>query len=508
MTNYNGVYEPVINLRIDQYTLNGNIRVGRQGDLAPDLDGTQSRSRPLNPLDTVFQKDGKRISDVTIQTLKLITRAINQDQGFRDGTDLINAQNILSFKSTKDDDCEFEIVSSEETFRLWGMLPGNRGGDIVSSQVQTALPLRNERQTIILSDINCSNYHTSNGTLRENRYETWDGTVFNDRMAGLSGSNQEKILRSGLLATETSTGMEQLSSQYGMPDLDDQIPESIRPPQFLQFHDQFTDYPQSDGDWTSASHRTIPNDYLNTDRSAEQSMNSPQQPTKYFNANSGGYGSGSQNEIHGNQVPVPRKRSQGSHQQENHSPIPRKRARTRGAMITEVQVDSMNVTGDQLDLEGVFELDEINRSSHNPTKRNKLVKTNRVYQPRVEQRAYCMSRVSVSLEEMKVIDPDYDEHPLKTFLPERMKFSRQTGMKTIVMPTRMINLLNTYRQKAREEERKNPTGRKIPRDFNVRPKKHKDFEAFQVARKMEEETQSYDNRTRIFANSRSTKLVR
>ncbi|KAM0189477.1 hypothetical protein ACHAPC_003054 [Botrytis cinerea] len=488
MTNDNGVYEPGINLTIDQYSLNDIIRVGRQKDLASDLDDTQSRQRLLNSLGTVFIKD-------------------EQDKGFRNGTNFITVQNMLSFKSTEDDDCEFEIVSPEETGRLWGMLPATRGGIIVPSQVKTALPLSNERQSVILSDINSSNFHTSNGELSENRYETWDGTGLDDRMAGLSGSNQEKILKRGLSAIENSTGLERLCSQYGMPVLDDQTPDFIRPPKFSQFHDQFTGYPQSDGNWTSASHGAIPNDYLNTYRSAEHSMNSTKQKTQYFNVNSSGYGGGSKNEIHGNQVPVFRKLSQ-ENQQENHCSISRKRTRTLGVEATAVQADAMNIAGGPSDLKDGFELGGINRGSPNPTKRNKFAKTNRIYQPRVEQRAYCMSRVSVSLEEMKAIDPDYDEHPLKAFLPERMKFSRQAGMKNIVMSTRMINLLNAQRQKAREEEKKNPTGRKIPRDFKVQPKKHKDFEAFQVARKKEEEMQSYDNRVRVFANSKSLKLVR
>lgn len=439
MKNDNGVYEPGMNLTIDQYSLNDNIRVGRQEDLASDLDNTQSRPRLLNSLGTVFKKDGKRIPNMTIKTLMLNTRSVDQDQGFRNGTNFITVKSMLSLKSTEDDDCKFEIVSPEETGRLWGILPAARGGIIVPSQVKTALPLSNERQSVILSDICSSKFQTSNGELRENRYETWDGTGLDDRMAGLSGSNQEKILRRGLSAIDSSTGLEQLCSQYGRPVLDNQIPESIKIP---QFHDQFTDYPQSDENWTSASHRAIPNDYLNNDRSAEHSMNSTQQTTQYFNVKSSGCGGKSKNENHGNQVPVPRKRSQENHQQGNHGPISRKRTRTLGVETTAVQADAINIAGGPSDLEDGFHFRGINGGSHNPTKRKKFAKTNRIYQPRVEQRAYCMSRVSVSLEEMKAIDPDYDEHPIKAFLPERMKFSRQAGMKNIVMSTRMISLLN------------------------------------------------------------------
>ncbi|TGO45199.1 hypothetical protein BCON_0413g00020 [Botryotinia convoluta] len=395
------------------------------------------------------------------------------------------------------------MMGPDETERLWGIVPGIRGGNNESSQVQTTLPLSNKRQPLILSDDNSSHYHTSNGDLDRSFYDTWDGTVFDDRMAGLSGSNQENILGSGLLATETSTGLEQLCSQYGISDFTNQIPESIRPSQFPQIHTQFTNYPQSDGNWTSESDRIIPDDYLNANRSAEHSMNSPQQTIQYFNVNSRGYESGSQNETHGNQAPILQKRIQESRQQENHGPIPWKRTRTRGAKTKAVQAGGMNVAEGLSDLECRFGMDEINRGSHNPTKRNKFAKTKYVSQPRVEQRSYCMSRVNVSLEEMKAIDPDYDKHPHKAFIPERMRFSQQAGMKTILMPTRMINLLNAHRQKARAEERKNFTGRKIPRDFKLRPVRHKDFEAFQVARRKEDETRSYENRQRRFANSRS-----
>ncbi|KAF7887832.1 uncharacterized protein EAF01_010986 [Botrytis porri] len=159
----------------------------------------------------------------------------------------------------------------------------------------------------------------------------------------------------------------------------------------------------------------------------------------------------------------------------------------------------MNVAEGLSDLEGRFEMNENNRNSQNPTKRNRLAKTKCVSVPRVEQRSYCMSRVSVSLEEMKAIDPDYDKHPYKAFFPENMECSQQAGMKQILMLTRMINLLNAHRQKAREEEKKNYTGRKIPRDFKLRPITHKDFEAFKVARRKEEETRSYENRQRRFA---------
>ncbi|KAF7914809.1 hypothetical protein EAE99_010510 [Botrytis elliptica] len=436
-TNRNEVYESGVNLVAEQYTPNGEIMVRSQNDPASNIDGDQRRLRILNSVVTIFENDdpstssdNSRLSDQPPTS----QHADNPNQGFRKGTDLPTVQSVSAFESTEDDDCEFEIVGPDETERLWGITLETGGGSNVSSQVQTTLPLSNGRQSLILSDNNSSHYHTSNGDLGQSFYGTWDRTVFGDRMAGLSGSNQEKIIGSGLLATETSTGLEQLCNQYGMPDLTDQIPESTSPSQFPQIQTQCTDHP--DPKW-------------------------------------------------------------------NQSQIPRKRAQTSGLKTTAVQTGVMNISERLSDLEDKSEMDEINRGSHNPAKRSKVAKSKYVSQPRVEQRSYCMSRVSVSLEEIKAIDPDYDKHPHKTFLPERMKRSQQTGMKTILLPTRMINLLNAHRQKAREEERKNYTGRKIPQDFKLRPVRHKDFEAFQAARRKEEETGSYENRQRRFANSRS-----
>lgn len=279
---------------------------------------------------------------------------------------------MSAFRSTEDDDCEYEILSLEETERLWGIIPETGGVDNVLSQFQTTLPLGNESQSLILSDNNSSHHHTSDGDLGQSFYDTWDRNVINDRMAGLSGSNQENIIENGRLATETPTGLQQLCSQYGMPDLTDQIPESTRPSQFPQTHTQITDHPHSDG---------------------------------------------------------------------NHSCIPQKRTRNRGATKT-VQAHGVNVAEDLSDLDVRSEMDEINQGSHNTTKRNKRVRTKKAPVPRVEQRSYCMSRVTASLEEMKAIDPDYDEHPHKAFFPEKMNLSQQVGMKSILIPTRMIDLLN------------------------------------------------------------------
>ncbi|TGO13154.1 hypothetical protein BPAE_0765g00010 [Botrytis paeoniae] len=557
-TNQNGVYDVGINSAIDQYNLNGHIMIGRQDDPASNIDGAQRRLRLINSLVTIFEHDdpstyefmsfgidkmqnsrieepqveghhnqetalhrfegvyddekGGRLPnldglDTSFDSSRLghqqLTQqhADDQNQGFRNRTDLPTVHNMLALESTEDDDCEFEIISPEDTERLWGILSAIRGGNDVPSQVQTILPLRNERQPVILNDNNNPHGYTSNGDLERSFYDTWDGTNFDDRMAGLSGSNKENIFGRGLLATEIAAGLEQLCGQYGIPDLANQNQECIRPSQFPQIRKQFTDCPESDGNWTSASDRVIPNDCLNADQSADHSMSSTQQ--KIQNFNSRGYESGTQNVTHGNQVPVPQQRSHESHQQGYHGPVPRKRTRTRGAKITTVQAGGMNVTEGLSDLEGRFEMDENNRHSHNPTKRNKFAKAKCVSLPRVEQRSYCMSRVSVSLEEMRAINPDYDKHPHRAFLPERMEFSQQAGMKTILIPTRMIDLLSAHRQKAREEERKNFTGRKIPRDFKLQPVRHKDFEAFQVARRKEEETRSYENRQRRFANSRS-----
>ncbi|THV49096.1 hypothetical protein BGAL_0211g00030 [Botrytis galanthina] len=404
-TNRSGFYESGMNSLIDQYPINGHIMLRNRDDPVSSIDGAQKRLRIRNFLVTIFEND--------------------------DSTDQSTRNFMSAFRSTEDDDCEYENLSPDETERLWGIIPETGGVDNVSSQVQTTLPLGNERQSLILSDNNSSHYHTSDGDLGQSFYDTWDRNVINDRMAGVSGSNQENIIENGLLATETPTGLEQLCSQYGMPDLTDQIPESTRPSQFPQTQTQITDHPHSDG---------------------------------------------------------------------NHSCIPQKRTRNRDAKTKTVQAHGVNVAEDLSDLDVRSEMDEINQGSHNITKRNKRAKTERVYQPRVEQRSYCMSRVTASLEEMKAIDPDYEKHPHKAFFPERMNFSQQVGRKSILIPTRMIDLLNAHRQKAREEERKNFTGRKIPPDFKLRPAMHKDFEAFQEARRKEEETRSYENRERKFCD--------
>ncbi|TGO18423.1 hypothetical protein BTUL_0010g00930 [Botrytis tulipae] len=492
-TSRNGFYESGINWPIDQHTLNGHIIVRTQDDPASNIDSAQRRLPIRNSLDTTFknndstdrskyrsmsfgidkmqnsriqepQVEGRHTQETVLYRFDPIfddekggrlkeldelgnsfdssrpgdqspipQHADDQNQSFQNGTDLLNLQSMPAFEFTEDDDCEYEVVSPEETKRLWGIIPETGDGNNVQSQVQTTLPLSNERQPIILSDNNRSYYHSSNGDFGQSFYDTWDRNVIGDRMAGLSGSNQENIIGSGLLATEISNGFEKLCSQYGMPYLTDQIPESIEPSQFPQIHTQIPDYPHSDG--------------------------------------------------HCNYMP-------------------RKRTRNHGAKTETIQADGMNVAGDSSDLDGRYEMDEINRGSHTTTKRKKLAKTKNISQPRVEQPSYCMSRVNVSLEEMKAIDPDYHKHPHKAFFPERMKFSQQAGLKSILLPTRMINLLNANRQKAREEERKNFTGRKIPRDFKLRPVRHKDFAAFQEARRKEEETRSYENRQRRFAKSR------
>ncbi|KAF7956258.1 hypothetical protein EAE96_005178 [Botrytis aclada] len=565
MTNENGVFESGMNSAIDEYTLNDHIIVGSQDNPASDIYGAQSSPRLFNSQGTIFENDdtsvyesmsfgidkvqssrieqphfeGHRIQEATLNGFQDVCddddwvvhltnlneldtpvdnsrcyqqlteqRADDQDQGFRNGPDIPSVHSMSAFESTEDDDCEFEMVSPEETERLWGIIPESRSGNNVSSQIQTTLPFSNELQPLILSDNNNSNHYTSNGDLRRSFYDTWEGTIFDDRMADLSGSNQDDIFRSGRLATETSTGLEQLCSQYGVPEVAHQGLESIMPPQLPQIQTQSTDFRQSDGNWTSASRRIPSDDHLNPDRYAEHNMNFQQQTIQYFNFNSGGYESVSQNETRVDQVPVLQERSQESHRQENHGPNSRKRNQTRGAKTTKVQAGGINVAGGLSNLEGKSERDEINRGSHKHTKRNKSGTIRGVSQPRLEQRSYCMSRVSVSLDEMRAIDPDYDKHPHRAFQPERMKFSRQTGMKTIVMPARMIDLLNAHRQKAREEERINPTGRTIPRDFKLRPIKHKDFEAFQAARKNEEETRFYENLQKVSENYRSLKVVR
>ncbi|TGO36294.1 hypothetical protein BHYA_0129g00150 [Botrytis hyacinthi] len=490
-TSRNGFYESGINSPIDEYTSNHHIMVRIQDDPTSNIDGAQRRLRIRNSLFTIFENDdstdpskyrsmsfgidkmhnsriqepqieGHHTQETALHRFNGIyddekggrlknpddtsfdgsrwgdqpptqQHAYDQNQGFRNGTNLPNVQSMSAFEFTEDDDCEYEILSPEETKRLWSIIPETGGGNHVSSKVQTTLPLSNERQSLVLSDNNSSYYHASNGDLAQSFYDIWDRNVIDDRMAGLSGSNQENIIGSGTLATETSTGLEQLCSKYGMPDIADQIPESIGPSQFPQIPTQIKDYPHSD---------------------------------------------------------------------ENQSCIPRKRTRTRGAKTKTVQAGGMNVAEDVSDLNGRFEMDEINRGCHNTTKRNKVAKTKYISRPRVEQPSYCMSRVNVSLEEMKAIDPDYDKHPHKAFFPERMKSTQQAGLKSILLPTRMINLLNAHRQKAREEERKNFTGRKIPRGFKLRPVRHKNFEAFQAARRKEGETRSYENRHRRFATPR------
>ncbi|KAF7939361.1 uncharacterized protein EAE97_007441 [Botrytis byssoidea] len=480
-TSRNGFYESGINSPIDQYTVNSHIMVRSRDDPASHIDGAQRRLPIRNSLDTTFKNDGLskyrsmsfeidkmqnsrikehqveghhthetalhgfndiypneeggRLENLDVQDWVVNRQhqhADDQNQGFKNGSDRLSVQGMPAFELTENDDCEYEIVSPEETKRLWGIIPETGGGNDVSSQVQTTLPLSNEGQQLILGDNNSSYHHKSNNDLGKSFYDTWDRNVISDRMAGLSGSNQEKVIGNGLLATETQTGLEQLCSQYGMPDLTDQIPESIEPSQFPQIHTQIPSYPHSD---------------------------------------------------------------------ENYSYIPRKRTRTHGANTGTIQAGGMDVAEDLSDPDGRFEMNEIDQGSHTTTKRKKLAKTKNISQPRVEQPSYCMSRVNVSLEEMKAIDPDYDKHPHKAFFPERMKFAQQAGLKSILLPTRMINLLNAHRQKAREEERKNSTGRKIPRDFKLRPVRHKDFAAFQEARRKEEETRSYENRQRRFAKS-------
>ncbi|TGO45059.1 hypothetical protein BOTNAR_0706g00020 [Botryotinia narcissicola] len=497
-TSRNGFYESCINSPIDQYTVNSHIMVRSRDDSASNIDGAKRRLPIRNFLDTTFKNDdpskyrsmsfeidkmqNSRIkepqveghptqatalhrfndiyddekggclenldgtpadcqnveSEASFDSSRLgdqpptPQRADNPNQGFQNGTDRPNVQIMTAFEFTEDDDCEYEIVSPEETKRLWGIIPETGGGNDVSSQVQTTLSFSNEGQPIILGDTNSSYYYTNNGDLGKSFYHTWDRNFIDDRMAGLSGSNQEKIIGNRLLSTKTPTGLEQLCSQCGMPNLTDQITESIEPSRSLHIHTQIPDYQQS---------------------------------------------------------------------VENYSCIPRKRTRTRGAKTEAIQAGGMNVAEDLSDLDGRFEMNEIDQGSHTTTKRKKLAKTKNISQPRVEQPSYCMSRVNVSLEEMKAIDPDYDKHPHKAFFPERMKFAQQAGLKSILLPTRMINLINEQHQKAREEERKNFTGRKIPRDFKLRPVRHKDFAAFQEARRKKEKTKSYENRQRRFAKS-------
>ncbi|KAF7893750.1 hypothetical protein EAF00_007264 [Botryotinia globosa] len=497
-TSRNGFYESGINSPINQYNFNVHIMVRSRYDPASNIDGAQRRLPIRNSLDTTFKNDdpskyrsmsfgidkmqnsrtqerqveGHHTQETALdrfndtyddgkggclkkldgtpadcQNIELDTsfdisrlgdqpptpqHADGQNQGFQNGTDLLNLQSMPAFEFTEDDDCEYEVVSPEETKRLWGIIPETGGGIDVSLRVQTTLPLNNEGQPLILGDKNSSYHYKVNADLVQGSYDTWDRNFIDVRMAGLSGSNQENIIGNGLLATHNSTGLEQFSSQYGMPNPTDRISESMRPSQFPQIHTQIQDYPHSD---------------------------------------------------------------------RHCSYIPRKRTRTPGDKTKTIKASGMNVAEDLSDQGGRFEMDEINRDSHTTTKRKKLAKTKNISQPRVEQPSYCMSRVNVSLEEMKAIDPDYDKHPHKAFFPERMKFSQQAGLKSILLPTRMISLLNAYRQKAREEERKNFTGRKIPRDFKLRPDRHKDFAAFQEARRKEEETRSYENRERRFAKS-------